>query len=949
MRSFGVLACSLLIIGGGLTACRFHNANDPLVLSGEFPIVYVKRSTEDIKEPLKIGEFKPGADLFVRDLSSASIQEKNLTSRLTLGKADVMQPESSYDGKRIIFSMQCGAESVAECAHDETWNIWEYNFETDAFRRVIADGFLANVGHDFDPAYLPDGRIVFSSTRQQATHDQIGYLYKEQYSEQIVQSLHVMRADGSQIQQITFSQSIDKNPVVLMNGKIMFSRWEQEGERSQVVLYSVNPDGSEFQLLYGAHSTGKHYAHARQMLDGRIIATVMPVRGTFAGGSVNLINVTQYADDVHPLDKIVLQAEQAISVQKIPVIEQVSAAGRFAYAYPLNDGSRQVLVSYGQFKPVEEIDPDTKQKVLNNEKEAAPDYALYMVNVDTKAMRPIVLPQSGVAHIEATPVSPRPRPSIYQPIPVRDTGVFDGQTSMGILHIRSVYDTDEHGRMSNGVLSHNEIVQKPIPLSAVSANSYDPRDLIADIAALKDPTQTKAEQRPARFIRVSQANPLPENFRLLTKGATPYSMQRIIGYAPIEPDGSVRVRVPAETPLSLAVLDDKGRAYEHMNSWIQVRVGEEFQCNGCHAPPRAKSLNSTPIAGVHANTQLRSSQGNVLQANSQYLDNETMAQSRTRLDPLALALSDDLLFEDVWTQAGINFKDGSARQLDPPVQITYGQLTTEPPSNGVINYMDHIQPLWEKNNQSGQACVTCHNDQIDDASNPNGLDLRAGNGALDGTTVSYSELINGTPELGEDRRPIVEKINNRLVVRQFPPLVKAGFSRQSFLIEKLFNQELFASRGLKQDGLDHSQMFNPSELRLITEWIDLGALFVNNPFDASGELQGNQFVLDKDLFRGEIFGLLRALCASCHKPSNITGVVLDIQNNFFILTGDVDQDYLSAATFVTDINNPDNSYLLSLPSSTTAHPLNAINRPVMANTSSAYSRIRGWIETATGN
>src|SRR5690606_21555621 len=112
----------------------------------------------------------------------------------------------------------------------------------------------------------------------------------------------------------------------------------------------------------------------------------------------------------------------------------------------------------------------------------------------------------------------------------------------------------------------------------------------ADIAALADPLRTTAADRPARFLRVVKAVSIPdEDVADLDNTAfgpnIRNGMREIVGYAPIEPDGSVRIKVPANVPLAVEVLDANGRRISprHQN-WIQVRPGEELECNGCHSP-----------------------------------------------------------------------------------------------------------------------------------------------------------------------------------------------------------------------------------------------------------------------------------------------------------------------------------------------------------------------------
>ncbi len=72
--------------------------------------------------------------------------------------------------------------------------------------------------------------------------------------------LHVINptGDGSSIHQISFNQSHDRDPTVLANGRVMWSRWDNAPGKDGMHLYSANPDGTDMQLLYGAnsHATG---------------------------------------------------------------------------------------------------------------------------------------------------------------------------------------------------------------------------------------------------------------------------------------------------------------------------------------------------------------------------------------------------------------------------------------------------------------------------------------------------------------------------------------------------------------------------------------------------------------------------------------------------------------------------------------------------------------------
>jgi hypothetical protein len=115
----------------------------------------------------------------------------------------------------------------------------------------------------------------------------------------------------------------------------------------------------------------------------------------------------------------------------------------------------------------------------------------------------------------------------------------------------------------------------------------------------------------------------------------------LLGYAAVEPDGSFKLNVPADTPIGLQVVDAEGRAFQSHTNWIQVRPGERRTCDGCHSPRRGASLNSGTIVNAVPAAWLPAMA-------SAHQSGETMASTRTRLDPSVLALGVDLIYNDVW-------------------------------------------------------------------------------------------------------------------------------------------------------------------------------------------------------------------------------------------------------------------------------------------------------------
>src|SRR5437879_1001712 len=87
------------------------------------------------------------------------------------------------------------------------------------------------------PPRPPAGRgFVFASNRQTKSklNQALGHTYfaLDEYERERVFNLHTMDVKGGSIEQISFNQSHDRNPVVRPNGDIMFSRWDHVGGRN---------------------------------------------------------------------------------------------------------------------------------------------------------------------------------------------------------------------------------------------------------------------------------------------------------------------------------------------------------------------------------------------------------------------------------------------------------------------------------------------------------------------------------------------------------------------------------------------------------------------------------------------------------------------------------------------------------------------------------------------
>lgn len=838
---------------------------------GENPVAYVKRVTPrdpDDLTPLPhdltdSAAFFPGASLYIRDVASPRAVERNITGDLFEGPIDVKDLSASYDGRRILFALR--APEIEDADEDEqpTWNIWEHDLDSGQTRRIIPVDLVAEEGQDMAPRYLPDGRILFVSTRQRQAAARLLDEGKPQFSplaedrQTHAVALHVMNADGSDIRQISFNPSHDLAPLVLADGRVLMLRWDNKGNSNEFNFWRTRPDGTMTDIVYGADShvtddPAPVWSQPALLEDGAVLVMRRPVENSNWSGIPAIIRIQDYANVTQPVAITGRPAQEDLFAVPVRADDEVSPGGRFAAIAPLNDGTGRYLASWA---PCRLQVPDTTVALactddnLANEnlEEAAPAYGLWIFDAATGTQLPVMAPQADTLITSVAVMARRDVPPALvdaQAGVELDLGLQEA--SLGIIDIRSVYD-----------FAGTFFTFAPLP------------DGITTLEQFRDPALLTADQRRARFLRIVKGVLIPDDDVVDLDGADfglPQSgMRELVGYVPIAPDGSVRARVPANVPLDIQVVDRNGRSIAPAHgAWLTVRPGETRQCVGCHQAsadvPHGRddaelpSINTgAPATGVpFPNTP------DALFADA----GETMAQVLARIQPDSEEPSLDLVFNDVWTDPGV-------RPVDPDWSIRYSDLTTPAPlqpecdsgwnslCRAVIHYVDVIQPIWDaaRTVDDGGSlvdgtCSTCHNRR--DAGNalqvpPGQLELTGdADGAVADNLVSYRELLftdneqvledgalvdalvpvlddQGNPvfQTDEEGNLVLDGMGNPIpleeTVTRTPPVI-AGASRLGRFAQ------IFA------DGGQHAGWLTEAEMKLLSEWIDMGAQNYNDPF-----------------------------------------------------------------------------------------------------------------------
>src|SRR6202035_2722444 len=478
---------------------------DPGTLN--FPLAYVKRPAPastpkadvDVRDLITS---TTGGDLYIREQASPGSLETNVTKSITTGMGDVRDLDSSPDGKKLVFSLRLplNPNKPNTDVTQPNWKIYQYDAVTQKVTQLTNDNTTA--GHDVGAHYLPDGRIVFASTRQAATQAILIDEGRPQYPAQTddrkqpIFLLHVMNADGTGIHQISFNTNHDFAPSVLANGQIVFSRYESiNGD--QISLYRTNPDGTGLELYYGenSHATGADIAgtntnviqflNARQRADGKLIAIVRPFLGTQLGGDIVKIDGHNFVERNQPSTPTGSAGTAQTSATTLGVTTDAnlpSMGGRFASAYPLYDGTNRMFVSWAPCLVLNStVTPNTTNICTAgntsgaNVQLAPPQYTIWIYDVGKGTLSPILGAEAGTVIVEPIIMQARTPVPAFVPdfVPTGAAANLANNTNggLGLLVIRSVYDFD-------GV----DMV------AAETAGAFP------NIAALADPKQARADQ-----------------------------------------------------------------------------------------------------------------------------------------------------------------------------------------------------------------------------------------------------------------------------------------------------------------------------------------------------------------------------------------------------------------------------------------------------------------------
>jgi len=508
---------------------------------------------------------RPGGGLFVLSqpfsshpklselLARSVVQNGRLRGRTLAGGA-FLSPELAYDAREILFAYtECKAEGI-EWSPRASFHIFRVNVDGTGLVQ-LTDG----PWNEFDPCYLPNGRIAFISERRG------GYLRCGGSSPPYhspTYTLHSMARDGSELMCLSYHETHEWQPSVDHQGMIVYTRWDYVDRDTNVAhhLWTCYPDGRDPRSFHGNYPRRREDRPWMEMdiraIPGsrKYVATAASHHGVAFG---SLVTIDPRIEDDGGMSQV------ARLTPEVPLPE---AEGGEKLV-------RQYMV-YGTTWPLSEDD------YLCAHGSLAGSHGICWI--DRSGNRELIYRDPAVPSLSPIPLRPRPVPPVLP----------EGARPRAAGNKAPAKPTE--------VTEQTSAAHAP-PSPADSAtiavtNVYD--------SDFSWPAGTKIAA--LRIIHVlPKTTPRANSPRIGVANGT--NARAVLGTVPVEADGSAYFEAPVGKPIYFQALDGRGMAVQSMRSATYVHPGEQMVCRGCHEPKHRAPIPvpDVPLALRRAPSKLR--------------------------------------------------------------------------------------------------------------------------------------------------------------------------------------------------------------------------------------------------------------------------------------------------------------------------------------------------------
>ena len=429
-----------------------------------------------------------------------------------------------WDANRLLFS------SLDE---NRKWQIYEMNTDGSGLHQKIT---VDEPDLEFcDANYLPDGKVVATCN--------IGYNGVPcVHGDDVVANLVSYDPETKNIHRLTFDQDGNWAPIVIPNGRLMYTRWEYTDLThyfSRIVMH-MNPDGTENKALYGSGSYFPNSTFDMKPLskyNSRFIGIISGHHGTSRSGRLIIFDPAKSRKE----EKGMIQELPFSKRPIVPIIKDELVEGvwpQFMKPYPLNE--KYFLVAC---KP----SPDAL-------------WGIYLVDIFDNLT--LITEQEGEGLTAPIPLKQTETP------PVIPSKIKPGEKEATVF-IQDIYEGEGTEGVPRGTIK------------ALRIFAYEYAYILA---------------------------PSDHDAQGIQSG---WDIKRILGTVPVEEDGSVMFKIPANTPISIQPLDKNGAAVQWMRSWLTGMPGEIVSCTGCHEDQNTIAMPKRTIASTSTPHELKVPEGGV--------------------------------------------------------------------------------------------------------------------------------------------------------------------------------------------------------------------------------------------------------------------------------------------------------------------------------------------------
>ncbi|MBL7219781.1 MAG: hypothetical protein ISS69_06695 [Phycisphaerae bacterium] len=497
-----------------------------------------------------LGRFsKPGEGLVILKNWKTDPKQTFITKD-HLPPGTITHPDLSFDAKKAVFAF---CDHRQGNALKRAFHLYEIALDSTGLRQLTGDsrdpmkgrlGRKTQIIEDFDPCYLPDGGIAFTSTRTMASVRCANYT---RYNPAFV--LHRCAGDGSKIRALSFGELNEYDPALRSDGRLVYTRWEYINRNITTVhgLWTTSPDGTGVEHFFGNNTIDPNVIVEARAIPGsrKVVASAVAHHRYFCG-TVIVIDPAKGADGLKPLTRvtpeIAFPERRAHSYTGKPLKPDENGIYPYGLPYSLND---KTLIASPPHEPKKAPGPYAMPFPLTEDlfllaamEKKTRKFAIYLI--DTLGGRELIFSDPDNNNKNSCwapiPIRPRKKPPVRASLVSPDPSVKDGT-----FFIQDVYQ-----------------------------NRFDSRGVI--------------KRGSVKAMRIIQLLDQPAE-RAIPRGRVLFELpKRILGTVPVDANGSVAFRAPAGVPMQFQLIDKNAMAVMTMRSFVYLHPGETASCVGCHEP-----------------------------------------------------------------------------------------------------------------------------------------------------------------------------------------------------------------------------------------------------------------------------------------------------------------------------------------------------------------------------